>query len=173
MTNRFHPIPGAGGFQLSNTSVADTTAVKASLDVFKQTTIQALREKSVKLTKYLEESLDALAQEMQKSVGRECFGQITPREPERRGAQISVLLDDGLLDHVMEALEKDGVVLDERKPNVIRVAPAPLYNSYEDVFRFIEAFRSALQAAVHHKQEPSGSVMVDGGREDKGWSEIK
>ncbi|KAK4553582.1 Kynureninase (L-kynurenine hydrolase) [Recurvomyces mirabilis] len=173
MTNRFHPIPGAGGFQLSNTSVADSTAVKASLDVFKQTSIEALREKSLKLTKYLEESLDALAQEMRDSVGRECFSQITPREAEQRGAQISVLLDEGLLEHVMEALEKEGVVLDERKPDVIRVAPAPLYNTFEDVFRFIEAFREALGRAVDQQKRSNGSVMVDGGREAKGWSEIK
>ncbi|KAK5107399.1 hypothetical protein LTR62_001303 [Meristemomyces frigidus] len=172
MTNRFHPIPGAGGFQLSNPSVADTTALRASLDVFKQTDMSKLREKSLRLTAYLQTWLDVLAKELEGRLGRKCFGIITPRDAEQRGAQISVLLDDGLLDAVMESLEEDGIVVDERKPSVIRVAPAPLYNNHEDVFRFIEAFRSALNHALTEK-ESKESVMGNGGRGEKGWSEIK
>lgn len=173
MTNEFQPIPGAAGFQLSNTSVADGTAVKASLDVFKRTSIQHLREKSLKLTKYLEDMLDLLAAEQEKTLQGCCFSIITPREPEQRGAQISVLLNPGLLDPVMETLEEEGVVLDERKPDVIRVAPAPIYNSWGDVFEVVKVFRKACENAIQGKGGNSGSVMVNGGKEDKGWSEIK
>lgn len=171
MTNHFEPIPGAAGFQVSNTSVADSIGVRASLDVFKQTSITELREKSLKITKYLEDMLDHLASEQDKSIGR-CFSMITPRNPDQRGAQISVLLKPGLLDSVMETLEEAGVVTDERRPDVVRVAPAPLYNSYMDVFNFIQIFDRACKKAVKGG-DANGSIMADGGRESKGWSEIK
>ena len=175
MTNQFQPIPGAAGYQLSNTSVADGTAVRASLDVFKQTTIHALREKSLKLSGYLESLLDQLAAEQDKTLqGGCCFSIITPREPAERGAQISVLLKPGLLDSVMETLEHEGVVLDERKPDVIRVAPAPIYNNHEDVFNFMQVFQEACKVAVDAEgKQGNGSVMVNGGQESKGSSEVK
>lgn len=172
MTNQFQPIPGAAGFQVSNTSVADTTAVRASLDVFKQTSTAELREKSLNITKYLQDMLDHLASEQDRSTGR-CFSLITPRNADERGAQISVLLTPGLLDSVMETLEESGVVVDERRPDVIRVAPAPLYNSYVDVFDFIQVFDRACRKAVAGRDSNGHGLMVDGGKENKGWSEIK
>ena len=172
MSNHFEPIPGAAGFQVSNPSAADTTAVRASLDVFKQTSIAQLREKSLKITKYLQDMLDHLASEQDKSIGC-CFSLITPRKPEERGAQISVLLNPGLLDSVMESLEEAGVVVDERRPDVIRVAPAPLYNSYLDVFNFIQVFSQACGKAVNASGSKAHSTMVDIGKESKGWSEVK
>lgn len=174
MTNSFVPIPGAAGFQLSNPSVADTTALRASLDVFKLTSMQALRARSVKLTDYLLDLLDRLAEEQEEEEGGEqCFSVITPREPEQRGAQISVLLKSGLLDVVMASLEAAGVVVDERRPDVIRVAPAPLYNTYKDVYLFVREFRLACQRAVRGEDGHGESVMVNGGKEAKGWSEVK
>ncbi|KAK0262641.1 hypothetical protein B0A54_10538 [Friedmanniomyces endolithicus] len=176
MTNSFVPIPGAAGFQLSNPSVADTTALRASLDIFKLTSMEALRGRSLKLTGYLLELLDRLAEERkaeEEEGGERCFSIITPREPEQRGAQISVLLKSGLLDVVMASLEAAGVVVDERRPDVIRVAPAPLYNTYRDVFLFVREFRLACQRAVRGEGGPGESVMVNGGKEAKGWSEVK
>ncbi|KAK4547758.1 Kynureninase 1 [Oleoguttula mirabilis] len=174
MTNRFHPTPGAAGFQLSNPSVADTTAVRASLDVFKQTSMAELRQKSIKLTKYLEKLLDRSAHELEKPSGQ-CFSIITPRNPDERGAQLSVLLKPGMLDSVMESLEEAGVVVDERRPDVIRVAPTPLYNTFQDVFLFAKHFQDACEKAVQSggATSPSQSIMADGGKEDRGWSEIK
>ena len=172
MTNAFHPISGAAGYQLSNTSVADSTAVRASLDVFKQTSILELREKSLRLTKYLEDTLDLLAQDQDKTCGR-CFSIITPRNAEERGVQLSVLLKPGLLDAVMESLEEAGVVLDERKPDVIRVAPTPLYNTFRDVSHFIQVFRQACEKAVNSRGSGGNRTMVDIGQNSKGWSEIK
>jgi kynureninase len=166
MANSFEPIDGAGGFQLSNPSVADTTALRASLDIFKQTSMQALRERSLKLTGALEEGL-------KQSVASECYSIITPADPKERGAQLSVQLNPGLLEAVLVRLEEEGVVVDERKPDVIRVAPAPLYNTFEDVEAFVQIFgKACLDAAADGKKE-GHSVMAEGGREDKGWSEIK
>jgi len=166
MANSFEPINGAGGFQLSNPSVADTTALRASLDVFKQTSMQALRERSLKLTGALEEGL-------KQSVASECYSIITPADPRERGAQLSVQLNPGLLEAVLVRLEEEGVVVDERKPDVIRVAPAPLYNTFEDVEAFVQIFgKACLDAAAEGKKE-GHSVMAEGGKADKGWSEIK
>lgn len=166
MSNRFEPIDGAAGFQLSNPSVADTTAVRASLDVFKQTSIQELRERSLKLTGALEEAL-------LKNEASDCYSIITPANTAERGAQLSVQLNPGLLEAVLQRLEEEGVVVDERKPDVIRVAPAPLYNTFEDVEAFVRIFGKACLDAAENGKLAKHSIMAEGGKQDKGWSEIK
>lgn len=175
MDNNFLPIPGASGWQLSNPSVFDCTSVLASLSVFNMTTMQALRERSLKLTAYLEYLLVNWTLEDR----LRCYTILTPSNPEERGAQLSVRLEEGLLVTVMEVLEEEGVVLDERKPDVIRVAPAPLYNTYADVWRFMSVFEKALKAAKEKKATSSstivngaGGTMVDGPSKKGGWSEL-
>lgn len=153
MANNFEPIPGAAGFQVSNTSVADSTAVRASLDVFKQTSISEIRAKSLKITAYLEQLLDLLLKDQEQTLGKKLFHIITPRNPDERGAQLSVMLQNGLLDDIMETLEHNGVVVDERRPDVVRVAPAPLYNSFQDVRQFIQVFKKACEEAFNKKQK--------------------
>lgn len=143
MENEFIPIPGASGFQLSNPSALDMTAVMASLDVFSLTTMDALRQRSLRLTAYLEARLLHWP-----GGSAPPYKIITPSNPAERGAQLSVLLDPGLLDKVLEHLEHHGVVVDERKPDVLRIAPAPLYNSFHDIHRFITVFHEACRHAV-------------------------
>ncbi|KAG8626218.1 hypothetical protein KVT40_005163 [Elsinoe batatas] len=172
MTNTFDPIPGAAGWQLSNPSVADLTAVRASLDVFKMTSMAELRKKSLVLTQYLQDLLFSLANN-QGDNGQKNFEIITPLYPEQRGAQLSIRLSPGLLDGVMHVLEEQGVVVDERRPDVIRVAPAPLYNTAEDCLRFVDVFGEALQKVKVGKIGKDGGTMVEGGKEAKGWSEVK
>jgi kynureninase len=160
MENVFIPIPGAAGWQLSNPSVYDCTSVIASLSVFNEISMDPLREKSLKLTAYLEELLKEwpLENHLQR------YTILTPSDPQQRGAQLSVKLDDGLLETVMEVLEHEGVVVDERRPDVVRVAPAPLYNSFEDVWRFMVAFEKALKAAVrdgHRSTETADDLVVE------------
>jgi kynureninase len=140
MANRFHPVGGAAGFQLSNPSILDITSLSASLEVFELAGgVAELRKKSLKLTAFLETLLEEMSAE-----DRELFRIITPSDPDQRGAQLSLMLADGLLHTVMKELEARGVIVDERKPDVIRVAPAPLYNTFEDCVGFIEAFSAAL-----------------------------
>ncbi|KAK4992460.1 Kynureninase (L-kynurenine hydrolase) [Elasticomyces elasticus] len=167
MENRFVPIPGAGGFQLSNPSVADLAAVRASLDTHAKTTMLDLRSKSVKLTAYLQQLL------LEHGPKERCYEIITPLNPEERGAQLSLKLREGLLESVMEHLEEEGVVVDERRPDVIRVAPAPLYNNYSDVLRFVQVFRAACERAAKGGSAETNSLMVNGGREEKGWGDVK
>lgn len=140
METRFHPVKGAAGFQLSNPSILDITSLSASLEIFELAGgVSALREKSKKLTPFLETCLAAMPE-----AARKLFRIITPKDPDQRGAQLSLLLADGLLHGVMEGLTERGVIVDERKPDVIRVAPAPLYNTFADCVAFVEAFESAL-----------------------------
>ncbi|KAK4106354.1 kynureninase [Parathielavia hyrcaniae] len=146
----FRPVRGAAGFQLSNPSILDITSLSASLEVFGEAGgVGRLREKSVRLTGFLEELLLGTGTK-EGVVGegeRGLFRIITPRDPEQRGAQLSLMLEPGLLEAAMRELERRAVIVDERKPDVIRVAPAPLYNTFEDCARFAVAFAEALAVA--------------------------
>ncbi|KAG0648212.1 L-kynurenine hydrolase 2 [Hyphodiscus hymeniophilus] len=159
MENHFVPIPGAAGFQLSNPSVLDITSLNASLEVFKKAGGMApLRERSLKLTAYLESVLHS------SPFFNAGFKIITPSDPRQRGAQLSLRLGPGLLDVVVKELEKRSVVVDERRPDVIRVAPAPLYNTFKDVFEFRRAFDEALEVAQKAK---AGLIQAQGTTEQQ------
>ena len=143
----FRPAPGAAGFQLSNPSILDTTSLCSSLEVFELAGgLGPIREKSLRITAFLEEILLDEAGILGADE-RALFRVITPRDPAQRGAQLSLMLKDGLLAGVMRELEERGVVVDERKPDVIRVAPAPLYNTYGECVEFVVAFGEALKVA--------------------------
>ncbi|KAJ4260580.1 Kynureninase (L-kynurenine hydrolase) [Fusarium torreyae] len=143
----FVPVPGAAGFQLSNPSVLDITSLCASLEIFQLAGGMApLRARSTRLTAYLVSELQQLPEDMSSY-----WKIITPKEAEQRGAQVSLLLADGLLDEVMAGLETRSVLVDERRPNVIRVAPAPLYNTFVDCWEFVSALKGALEEALDAK----------------------
>ena len=131
----FHPMPGAEGWQLSNPSILSLASLRASLDIFDEAQITRLREKSISLTGYLEFLLDQHASSR--------FEIITPREPQRRGAQLSLRIKTGGHEICDKLLEK-GVLCDWREPDILRVAPAPLYNSYQDVYQFVQRFLVTL-----------------------------
>jgi len=133
MKKGFIPSKGAASWQMSNAPVFNMVAHRASLDLFDKTSVQALRNKSLTLTAYLEFLL--------KQLGHLEFEIITPSEPHRRGAQLSLLFGkDGR--KVFDALTNEGVIADWREPNVIRIAPVPMYNTFEDVFRFYEILKN-------------------------------
>lgn len=142
MDNKFVPTAGAGGFQLSNPSAIDLASLSGALSVFNKTCMRDLRSKALVLTAYAEHLLDQILAESTDS--EPLFRIITPRDPAQRGTQLSVLLRDGLLEGVGEALENNGCMCDKRKPGVIRVAPVPLYSRFEDVWRFMQVLRGAL-----------------------------
>lgn len=98
-----------------------------------------LRQKSLKLTAYLEYLLlkDTTDENRQ-------FQIITPSDPNARGAQLSLLLKPGLLQGVAQRLQDAGIICDKREPGVVRVAPVPLYNTFSEVWQFVEVFKSAL-----------------------------
>jgi kynureninase len=125
----FVPQTGADGWQLSNPPILAMAPVRASLALFDQAGMPALRAKSERLTGYLEYLLDRLPP------GR--IEVLTPRDPALRGAQLSMLVHDRPRE-MLQQLEAEGVFCDFREPNVIRVAPVPLYNTFEEVWRFAE-----------------------------------
>jgi kynureninase len=135
MPSTFQPMPGAEGWQLSNPSILSMSALRASMDIFHEAGVDRLREKSVLLTSYLEFLLN-----LKKSSN---FSIITPSEPERRGAQLSLRMRKKGRE-LCEALAQQGITGDWREPDTFRVAPVPLYNSFGDVFRFAERFSEMI-----------------------------
>ncbi len=133
MQKGFVPQKGAASWQMSNAPVFNMVAHNASLDLFDKAGLDNLRKKSIKMTSYLEFLL--------RKVDNLEFEIITPKETERRGAQLSMLFGaDGR--KVFDHLTENGVVADWREPNVIRVAPVPMYNTYEDCYRLYELLAS-------------------------------
>jgi kynureninase len=129
MKKGFFPKPNSGGWNISTAQVFNMVGLKASMELFEQTDIRILRKKSIDLTGYLEFLLSNLT--------NIDFEIITPLETDRRGAQLSMFLkEDGKAVH--EKMLDSGMVVDYRAPGVVRVAPAPFYNSFEDVFVFYE-----------------------------------
>ncbi len=131
----FHPMPGAEGWQLSNPPILALAALRASLDIFSEAGLERLRSKSVLLTGYLQFLLD------RQSSPSFCI--ITPREEEKRGAQLSIRLADAGR-KLCDRLAAEGTIGDWREPDIFRVAPVPLYNTYQDVYRFVQRFSAAL-----------------------------
>jgi kynureninase len=134
----FVPIGGAEGWQVSNAPVLSMAAHKASLEIFEQAGMQKLSKKGKKLSGYLMRLLDVLNEKHGMP-----FEIITPREEHRRGCQVSILVKKNGR-QVFEKLTARGIIADWREPDVIRVAPVPLYNSFGDVYAFYEALDAIL-----------------------------
>jgi len=141
MESGFHPIPGAEGWQLSNAPVLGMAAHLASLEIFHEAGMGRIGHKRDLMTAYLEFVIDSISEANPERVS---FELITPRDQTKRGAQLSIMAK-GQGRALFDALTKLGVVADWREPNVIRVAPAPLYNSFEDCFRFGQLLQQAIQ----------------------------
>ncbi|MEZ4880782.1 MAG: kynureninase [Flavobacteriaceae bacterium] len=136
MRHEFDALPGAEGWQLSNPPILSMAAIRASLDTFAEAGFENLRKKSENLTGFLEFLLDEMK--------NEAINVITPRNPEERGCQLSIQVKNA--DKTLHTkLTEAGVISDWREPDVIRVAPAPLYNSFGDVFRFSEKLKEVLK----------------------------
>ncbi len=137
MEKGFNPIETAEGWQLSNAPVLSMAAHKASLDIFEDAGMENLIPKGKMLSDYLLFILN----EVNTGLDKKIIEIITPSDD--KGCQVSILmLEKGK--EVFEALKQNGVIADWREPNVIRVAPVPLYNSFEDVYRFGEILKSFL-----------------------------
>ena len=137
MRQEFDQLPGAEGWQLSNPPILSMAAIRASLDVFNEVGMEKLIKKSKRLTGYFEFLLKAL--------GEDVIRIITPENPEERGCQLSIQVKNANKT-LHEKLTKSGVISDWREPDVIRCAPVPLYNSFEDVYRLVEKLKTILNA---------------------------
>ena len=135
LEDEFVPREGADGWQLSNPPILSLAPLRASLDIFDDIGMSRLRKRSKELTAYLESRLDELPSDH--------FELITPRDPEQRGCQLSLLFHERPQE-LLQSLQQSGVICDFREPNIIRVAPTPLYNTKEEIDRFIGILKETL-----------------------------
>jgi kynureninase len=142
MKKGFIPMKGVDGWQVSNVPILQAAAHLASLEIFGQAGMRALRKKSVLLTGYLEFLVNEF------NADSTYVRIITPANPSERGCQLSFLIRRNGK-RVMNEIALAGVSTDWREPNVLRAAPAPLYNTFEEVFRFSRIFQSALIKHFH------------------------
>jgi len=135
MRHEFDLLPGAEGWQLSNPPILSLAAIRSSLDIFNEVGIKKLIKKSRKLTGYFEFLL--------KQLGEDTIRIITPSNHEERGCQLSIQVINADK-KLFERLTASGVISDWREPDVIRCAPVPLYNSYQDVYEMVERLKDIL-----------------------------
>jgi kynureninase len=139
MPEEFQPLPGAEGWQISNLPILSAAPLLASLPLFDEAGLPALRRKSLQLTGYLEQLLKARLSE--------ALSILTPSDPEARGCQLSLRLHRTPTQAraVFDALNRRGFVGDWREPDVIRVAPVPMYNTFVEVWEFAQALEQCLR----------------------------
>jgi len=133
MEKGFIAKPTASGWNMSTAQVFNTVNLKASLTIFEDAGMQNLRNKSIAITGYLAFLLDQLT-----SLS---FTLITPSDPNQRGAQLCLFFEEKGKE-IYQKMKDQGIIVDYREPGVIRVAPAPLYCSFKDVYRFYEILKS-------------------------------
>ncbi|XP_053452899.1 kynureninase isoform X2 [Nycticebus coucang] len=143
MDNKLKLIPGASGFRISNPPILLVCSLQASLEIFQQATMKALRRKSILLTGYLEYLLKHYYSKDKAHTQKPTVNIITPSHIEHRGCQLTLTFSVSKT-NVFQELEKRGVVCDKREPDGIRVAPVPLYNSFHDVYKFVSLLTSVL-----------------------------
>ena len=145
MNPTYTPARSAGAFQIGTVNVLSAAPLYGALEVLHDAGIDAVREKSTALTEYLVELADERLAEHGYAVG-------TPRDPERRGGHVALEHPEGA--RVSEALRDRGVVVDFRPPDVVRVAPAPLYTGFEDVYDVVEALETVVADGVYESYDP-------------------
>lgn len=141
MQPEFRPSEGASGYQQSNPSIFTTISLLGSLELFDAAGIDNLRQKSIRLTGYLESLLKT---ELRNEFENNRIRILTPSDPQQRGCQLSLEFPDSMI-KVFEQLQSRGIIVDERKPTVIRVSPVPLYNSFTDVYNFVTQLKQVMK----------------------------
>ena len=136
MPDEFVPTTSAEAWQLSNPSIFSMAPLLASLELFHEAGIENLRKKSEKLTSYLE---DLLENELEDEIEI-----ITPKSIEDRGCQLSLRLKT-VIPNIMDELHRQGILADWREPDVVRIAPVPLYNNFEDCYQFVQRMKKIVR----------------------------
>lgn len=140
MKPEFEPIPTAEAWQHSNAPVFNMIALRASLEIFHEAGMENVLEKSRKLTAHTEACIGQLNERL----GRNAITILTPSDPAERGCQLSLVLHERAKE-IYPQLQAHGVIADWREPDVIRIAPVPLYNSFEDVYRFSQILENLIR----------------------------
>jgi len=149
MNPTFTPADSAGAWQIGTPPVLSMAPLDGALDVIEDAGIERIRATSIALTEYLIALIDALPDDLGYEIG-------TPRDPSRRGGHVA--LEHPHAARISEALRDRGVIVDFRPPNVVRVCPAPLYTSYEDVRQVVEHCREIVAEEVYEHYDRPSSV---------------
>lgn len=154
MLESFDPINSALSYRQSNPSVIDVVSIKSSLELFQKVGgIEKLRSKSIQLTQYLQDLLTNSSYYINNNNDNEKFGFkiLTPLVQQERGAQLSLLfqphyeeVSKNIMERVNKNLHNNGIIADERRPDVIRLAPLPLYNTFKEVYQVAQKLFEAL-----------------------------
>lgn len=139
MSLSFEHSRSAGGWQISSPPILSAAPIEGTLTLILEAKIEAIREKSLRMTTYILDLVDEMLcrQPYNVRIG-------TPRENERRGGHVALEHKEGM--RISEALKARGVITDFRPPNVIRVAPSPLYNTYHEVWKFVQIFKEVIDS---------------------------
>ncbi len=140
----FEHSRSAGGWQISSPAILSSGPLEGSLNMILEAGIESIRHKSLQLTSYLMFLVDELLSEQPYN-----FGIGTPREASRRGGHVAVEHEEGM--RISQVLRTKGVVSDFRPPNVIRIAPVPLYNRYHEVWRIVQCFKEAIDSKEYEE----------------------
>ncbi len=139
----FNAIPTAEGWQLSNANILSMAAHKAALDIFEEAGFEKIVEKGKKLSAFLLFILN----DINNSSSKKIVEILTPQNENEHGCQVSILLPEKGKDF-FNSLNKNSVIADWREPNVIRITPVPLYNTFEEVFRFGEIVKEFAEKEI-------------------------
>jgi kynureninase len=153
MNTKFDPAKDASAWQIGTTTMLSTAPLEGAIRMINEAGIEKIREKSLKITEYLMFLVDEILSDPPYS-----FSIGTPREPERRGGHVGVEHEDAW--RVNEALKARGVIPDFRPPNVIRLAPIPLYIGYSDVWRVVQHLKAVIDNGEHEKFSIERSVVT-------------
>jgi kynureninase len=150
LRNVFEPAPNAGAWQIGTPHVLSLAPLEGSLRIYQEVGIQAVREKSLRLTAYLMSLIDQELAPHGFTVG-------TPRDPARRGGHVALEHEDAV--QINQALKARGVLPDFRPPNIIRLAPIALYTSYHEVYQVVQTIREIIETGAH-RQYPQERGLV-------------
>ena len=140
MQKGFVPVPTAEGWAVSTPPILQYAALEASLELFQEAGFKNIYAKGMSMSNYLLQLLNELNSRLTNSP----IEVLTPQEPDRHGCQVSMLMRERGRE-VFEALSKNEIFADWREPNVIRIAPVPLYNRYEEIWHFVQVMEQVLQ----------------------------
>ena len=151
LENEFHKNKSAGGWQIGTSHMLSMAPLEGSLKLYEEAGIDNLREKSLNLTSYMMFLIDELLSCHGFTIG-------TPREDQKRGGHVALEHEEAV--RINEALKEKGVVPDFRPPNVIRLAPVPLYTSYHDVWRVITLIKDIYENGDYKKFDKKRSTVA-------------
>jgi kynureninase len=149
----FDHARSAGGWQVSSPAIPGAAAVAAALDVANEAGIERIRRKSLEMTAYLVHLADGLL-----SAQPYGFRVLTPREDGRRGGHVALTREEDAL-RIKKALTNRGVVVDFRPPDVIRIAPSPLYSTYHEIWTVVRHLREIIDSDEHRKLPPERKAI--------------